>query len=190
MLSNVAKIAKTTICEGEGCGKKLSYKSRKPKLCPACRRKKPGAAPKSRTPKTSKKELLVSRLMMEIFPDLEVIHNGYYSWLRSPKSQPMQLDVYVPELRVAIEYDGRQHSVFSEYMFGAGKAGQARFKYLQDCDQLKDALCLKAGILLLRIRHDRTVTKGYMLRRLENEDVLSKARLVTKVNEEGDVQDG
>lgn len=88
----------TTKCE---CGAEITYKTKPPKLCPACQRakKKRGKKP----PKSSRKELKVSHLMMEMFPDLEVIHNGYYSWLRSPKNQPMQLDIYVPALKLAIE---------------------------------------------------------------------------------------
>lgn len=172
-----------TLCKK--CGADVVYKTKRPSLCSGCKKKAdlPAGPRSKRPPKSSKKELAVSRLTMEIFPELEVIHNGYYSWLRSPKDQPMQLDVYVPELNLAIEFDGKQHLVYNPYMFGKGKAGQERFAYLQKCDSLKDRLCADAGILLLRIRHDRTITKSYLVRRLENDGVLARARQITRVDD-------
>lgn len=182
---------KTTACQGVGCGKAINYKVRKPRFCKSCKVSQIPSQGSSRRrsgiPKTSKKELLVARLSMAIFSEIEVIHNGYYSWIRSPKGQPMQLDVYIPQLKVAIEVDGKQHTTYSTYMHGKGKAGLARFEYLQACDKLKDDLCSRAGIDLLRIRHDRTITPGYLLRRLENEGILERARAakVTVVTEAG-----
>lgn len=183
MPSNDAR--KTAICTR--CGKTVPYKTKKPKYCPECR-KKVHPKPKTvrrvrRIPKHSKKEALLSQLIMEIFPETEVIINGYYSWLPSPKGAPMQLDVYVPALRLAFEYDGKQHVQYSEYIFGPGKAGRARFEYVQLCDRLKDELCTRTGVKLIRIRYDRTITKEYLLRRMENEGVLAKARALTRVNE-------
>lgn len=108
---------------------------------------------------------------MDLFPQYEVIHNGYYSWLRSPKNQPMQLDVYIPELKIAFEVDGRQHFQYSTFLHGKGKKGLERFQYLQACDKLKDELCKKRGVRLIRIRYDRRVTREYLLTRLKNEGI-------------------
>lgn len=65
----------------------------------------------------------------------------------------LHLDFYLPKLKVAIEYDGRQHYVPVNY-FG----GIDTFKKIQAHDRLKDEYCKNNGIKLIRIPY--TVIKG------------------------------
>lgn len=175
----MSKIANCT-----NCGREVTYKTKRPKLCPACRRGQPKVySGKPRLPKSSKKERLVQRLMAQILPRADFILNGYYSWLPSPKEQPLQLDMYFPDLRLAIEVDGRQHYEFSPYVHKT----RAAFEYQVACDRLKNSGCRARGVTLLRIRYDRTITKKRLLVILQESGLLERLRQVTQIddNEEG-----
>lgn len=49
-------------------------------------------------------ELHVYKLINEYFTPYKVIHQGSPSWL-----SPQKFDVYIPQLNLAIEYQGEQH---------------------------------------------------------------------------------
>lgn len=102
-------------------------------------------------------------LLDTIMPGQYYIRNGYYSFLISPKGAPMQFDIYFPEFKLAWEYDGRQHSEYNEFMHKSKKA----FRYLQQCDQIKNELCKELGITLIRIRFDKKLTADYLRVKLQ-----------------------
>ena len=86
-------------------------------------------------------ETALYKTIKKIFPNHEVIHHGTPNWLGS-----MHLDVYIPELKIAFEYQGRQHFEAIEY-FG-GKDGLERLK---ERDRKKFELCEENGIRLFYI---------------------------------------
>jgi hypothetical protein len=114
-----------------------------------------------------------------IFPNALYIDNGYYSFLLSPKKAPLQLDRYYPDLKIAFEYDGEQHKTYNPYMHKT----QAAFAYLQECDRMKNEYCKALGIHLIRISHEKKITKQYILERLDAEGMLSKLRKKTHTDE-------
>lgn len=70
-----------------------------------------------------------------------------WPWLVSPHSkQRMRVDLYVPKLRLAIEYDGRHHREAAA--FGNG---QEKLRKIQERDIRKDQLLHSHGISVLRI---------------------------------------
>jgi hypothetical protein len=75
---------------------------------------------------------------------LEVIHHASPIWLGR-----QHLDIFVPTLSAAIEYQGRQHDEPVEY-FG----GNAAFQQTQKRDAKKKKLCQKNGIRLIYVRPD------------------------------------
>ena len=159
---------KTTRCIT--CNKDIAYKTNKPKRCNACKNEKGTKARKNRKggarPFTKwKKETQMFRLLQEIF-NTDSIMNGYYSWLESPKGEAMQLDWFCPKYSVAFEYNGRQHYEYSTYFHKSKKA----FKYLQECDKLKHEICKDKGVVLVPIRYDKSLTKRYLLLKLEESD--------------------
>lgn len=90
------------------CGKRVSYKTKKPKYCPECRtksnkpRKPKGKA--NNNPKSKwKSERYMYKVLSELMPKAEYCLNGYYSFLPSPKGEAMQLDWYSYELGLAFE---------------------------------------------------------------------------------------
>lgn len=167
---------KTTTCSV--CGTSVNYATKKPKFCAKHRAPKQYRKKKS-IPQVSKKELQMKQLLNQILPEAVYIDNGYYSFLLSPKKSPLQLDRYYPDLKLAFEFDGSQHSEYNPFMHSS----QAAFQYLQECDALKDYLCKKLGIRLIRIKHDKKLTKAYLIERLRAESILEELKRKTEVVE-------
>ena len=66
-------------------------------------------------------ETLLYRRIQAAFPTLEVIHHGRPNFLK-----PQHLDVFIPELKLGIEYQGAQH--FNSVEFFGGEEGLIRTK--------------------------------------------------------------
>lgn len=82
--------------------------------------------------------------LKESFPSEKIIQQAKFSWL-GMKS----LDIYFPNLNIAIEYQGKQHYKPIEF-FG----GQERFEYQKDSDKIKISLCEKNNIKLIHFSYD------------------------------------
>jgi hypothetical protein len=79
------------------------------------------------------------------FPQFEVIHHGRPEWLGR-----QHFDIWIPEIRVAMEYQGQQHDKPVEF-FGGEKA----FKENKRRDELKKQKCNENNVVLIEVR------KGY-----------------------------
>ena len=91
-----------------------------------------------------KSETEIYALIKEIFSDYEVSRHSSPIWL-----SPMHLDVYVPELSLAVEYQGQQHYKPVE-IFG----GREGFEKTELRDTIKVKLCQQNEVNLLCIRYD------------------------------------
>ena len=98
-------------------------------------------------------ELQALHFVRASLPQFEVVHQGRPSWL-----ERQSFDIYIPEIGVAIEYQGVQHDGPVDY-FG----GQAAFEATRERDARKRRLCLENGVRLVEIR------EGYDADRLLNE---------------------
>jgi very-short-patch-repair endonuclease len=91
--------------------------------------------------------------------------------LQNPKTRRnLELDIYHPSKKLAIEYDGRQHY---EVVPRFHSNGESDLKAQQERDALKDKLCKKAGIHLIRVSYKTKLKdiEKYILDRLpDNED--------------------
>jgi len=79
-----------------------------------------------------------------------------------------RLDYYIPQFRLAFEYDGEQHDKFIEAWHGDAKGlaeGQRR-------DRQKDKLCAKMGITLIRFSWQESLTEKLFKQKLD--DVLKE----------------
>lgn len=71
------------------------------------------------------------------------------SWLKNPKTgHRMELDFYCSKLKLAIEFNGKQHYEYTPYFHGDKK----NFKEQVDRDKAKLKLCKKQGVHLIVIR--------------------------------------
>ena len=83
----------------------------------------------------------------ELFDKTKVISHARPDWIK-----PQHLDIYLPEYKVALEYQGQQHYRPVDF-FGGEKAYEKQVKR----DRRKKMLCTKNGIKLIE------VSKGYDL---------------------------
>ena len=76
-------------------------------------------------------------------------------WLQN---QNLQVDLYLPEHRIAIEVDGPSH--FKPVW------GEKNLEKNIKADQQKTGLILQAGLVMVRIKQDKSLTQRYMRRTL------------------------
>jgi len=86
-------------------------------------------------------EAELASLLSERFPDEKLVRHAQPTWLRR-----QHLDIYFPEWRVAVEFQGAQHEQ-SVALFG----GEEAFKMQQERDARKKRLCEQNGCSLLYV---------------------------------------
>jgi len=96
--------------------------------------------------KPSKSQIRVFAAIQKIFPDQKVLMDVKHPQL----PQQYELDIYLPDLKLALEYQG-EHHYFDHYMFGSVATFQRR-------DRQKLRLCKLKGITLVYVPYwwDRT----------------------------------
>jgi len=77
------------------------------------------------------KYIILLKIIDEIFADEEVIHH-----YRGKELQGLELDIFIPSRKLAIEYQGEQH--YEEFKHWGGKEG---LKLRQLNDEKKKILC-------------------------------------------------
>jgi hypothetical protein len=103
----------------------------------------------------SERELL--NMVKDIFPKNEIVHQASPEWLGRQR-----LDIFVPEIRLAIEYQGRQH--YDPVPFFGGEDG---FQQTQEHDKLKARLCSENGVIMVFFRYDEILTKEFVETRIK-----------------------
>ena len=76
--------------------------------------------------------------------------------------QGLELDIYIPELKLAFEYNGEQHYVFTDF-FHTEEDFEAQ-KYRDRC---KKRICKLKGITLIRIKYDEKLSEQLVLSKLK-----------------------
>jgi hypothetical protein len=97
------------------------------------------------TPWVSENQLL--QILQYKLKPRKVVQHARPTWL-----EPQHLDIYLPELGIAVEYMGRQHFEPLDY-FG----GQLAFEAVIKRDKKKAELCKANGIELIRVRFDEDI---------------------------------
>lgn len=83
-----------------------------------------------------------------------VLYNYRPNFMKNPKSgSNLELDIYDPILKIAIEYNGKQH-YFERY-----HPNELSFRKLVDRDLIKLELCKKNNIKLIVIPYTLSLTK-------------------------------
>ncbi len=95
-------------------------------------------------------------ILKEIFPN-NIIRRHDRRRLKG-----LELDFYLPELKLGIEYDGEQHfdRKLCEEVFKSDFDAQVKR------DRKKDQLCRRKKIKLIRIKYDELLTKTYLKKKL------------------------
>ena len=102
-------------------------------------------------------ETALYKTLKDLFSDLEVIHHGKTDWLGR-----QHLDVYIPALNIAFEYQGRQHQEAVEY-FG----GKEAFEATKQRDKKKAQLCKENVVKLFYIYEGEDFSSESLTRMLK-----------------------
>jgi len=65
----------------------------------------------------------------------------------------LELDMYNGPLKIAVEYNGSQHTVYPNYLSMTGKQTREEFDRLQARDKFKSDYCRQNGIKLIVVPH-------------------------------------
>jgi len=103
-------------------------------------------------------ESVVYKIVCDLFPTHTVLRHQNPEWLDG-----LELDIYVPQLAFAVEYQGEQH-----YLPISAWGGQAALNERKQRDQRKAQLCKKNGIALIAIDYDEPLTKEHISDLLRN----------------------
>jgi hypothetical protein len=118
----------------------------------------------------SKLHKYVAMKLQDAFPRLQFIENYHPNWLLSPSGTRLELDIFIPEMNIAIEIQGQQHFTF----IGFFHKSYAEFEKQKEYDEEKRNLCYGAGVRLVEICTEKEA--DIFIREIspENEPVLSK----------------
>lgn len=102
-------------------------------------------------------EVELLNMIRDIFPANKVVHQASPEWLGRQR-----LDIFVPELSLAVEYQGRQH--FELVPFFGGEEG---FLRTQERDKWKAKLCAEKDVTLVYFRYDESITRKLIETRIK-----------------------
>lgn len=103
-----------------------------------------------------KRESQLYGLIREIFLDNQVLREASPEWLGR-----MRIDIYLPELKLAIEHQGEQH--YRPLPVFGGEEAHLR---VVERDKLKRRLCLENGVAVIDFKFDMALTKSSIKNRL------------------------
>lgn len=103
------------------------------------------------------RETQLFQMVQKLFPDFIVQREASPIWLGRQR-----LDVYVPDLRLALEHHGQQHFEPID-IFG----GDAALKRTIERDAQKRRLCKENGVTLIEVRFDEPLTVPTLRRRVQ-----------------------
>ena len=103
-------------------------------------------------------ETQLYKLIVVIFADYEVIREASPDWLGNQR-----LDIYIPSLSVAIEYQGEQH--FKPIALFGGVEG---LRKTRERDRRKNILCQENKIKLVFFKYDESLNQENVERKLKS----------------------
>jgi len=101
-------------------------------------------------------ETQLFKIVQTIFSDKKVIHH-----YRGKELEGLEIDIWIPELKLGIEYQGEQH--FRVFKHWGGEEG---FKKRAERDKKKRMLCKKLGYKLIEFKYDEELTVDYVVKKL------------------------
>ena len=96
-------------------------------------------------------------IIRALFPQYRIEREASPDWLGS-----MRFDIYMPEVGVAVEYQGEQHFQAIE-RFGGG----AGLEKTRERDRVKRKRAAAAGVDVVEFRHDEPLTEERVYERLD-----------------------
>lgn len=102
-------------------------------------------------------ETMLFNIVSNIFKNEDILRHYRPTWL-----DRLELDIYIPNLKLGFEYQGIQH-----HMPVAHWGGMEQFKVVQEHDNRKKQLCHKNNVLLICIDCDEPLTEVHVRDRIK-----------------------
>ena len=109
-------------------------------------------------------QTFLSRCVETVFPGVEIMREASPSWLNGQR-----LDIYIPALKCAIEYQGEQHYFPLDHL-----GGEQGLKDRQEMDERKRVACIKEGVMLIDWRYDETISVESLVAKLRASGINAK----------------
>lgn len=103
-------------------------------------------------------ETLLYIIVSNLFPDLEILRHHRPDWL-----QGLELDIFIPDLGLALEYQGQQHFHPIEAW-----GGEEALIGLQERDQRKASICEDRGVTLIAFDYTEPLIREYVKKRIQD----------------------
>ncbi|PNZ25316.1 phage protein [Staphylococcus petrasii] len=104
-------------------------------------------------------ETTMFKIIEGIFHEYQCKRHYRPDWL-----QGLEIDIYIPELKLGFEYNGIQHYEAVEHW-----GGETQFLKQQRYDQIKQNLCEENNIKLITIKYDEPLSKEYILTKIPSQ---------------------
>jgi hypothetical protein len=104
-------------------------------------------------------EAMLYQIVRHLYPDAVVLRQQRPAWLEG-----LELDVYLPELNLAFEYQGQQH-----YHAVKVWGGEEALRELRARDAHKVALCAQQGVRLVTIDYTEPLSETYVRDRVQED---------------------
>jgi len=102
-------------------------------------------------------ETMLYQIVRHLYPETSVLRRQRPAWLGG-----LELDVYLPDLELAFEYQGQQH-------FHPARAwgGEEAVRGVQERDARKAELCAQQGVTLVAIDYTEPLSETYLRERVQ-----------------------
>jgi hypothetical protein len=107
-------------------------------------------------------ENILYKIVCQIFANRAIMRHHRPAWLLG-----LELDIYLPELNLAFEYQGQQHFHPIEAW-----GGEEALKKVQERDKRKAEICKKVGVKLITVSYTEPLTEDYIRRLLVEQSLL------------------
>lgn len=103
-------------------------------------------------------ETILYKIIQEIYPEVEVIRHHRPKWLEG-----LELDIYIPSLKLGFEYQGIQHFKAISHW-----GGEVQLEKQQEHDKRKKEICKALGIRLICVNYDEPLNSEYIISRIND----------------------
>lgn len=123
--------------------------------------------PRCSVGKTQKK---LTNILEDIFPDCKIYSNYKgFQWLKVSKYGKQEIDIYIPELKLAVEYDGEQHFMPVRWGGISLKRATEKLKRVKQLDKIKNAKVKEHQNdvrYFVRFNYNENINKEYVVEKL------------------------